>query len=131
MYVQANTIEELIEKSNNVNLFKELYQILKEEIAQEGTLFKTDSNMTMIGFKYIKYQNTNYNGMWPLIAIAPQKNNISIYVLALENDEYIVQKYGKEFGKSNIGKSCIRIKKLDEKRIESLKVIIQKALQTN
>lgn len=115
-------IKEIIEDSTNQELFLELYTLITQNLKDEGSIFKTNSGKTMIGFKYIDYQD----GVWPVVSIASQKNNISVYLFAFEDNDYIVDKYGQPFGKSNIGKSCIRIKKLNKERKECLEVMLSK-----
>lgn len=60
---------------------------------------------------------------WPVVALAAQKNYISLYVMAAEDGEYVAEKYADELGKVNVGKSCIRFKKsedLDKDAIQRL-----------
>lgn len=61
----------------------------------------------------------------PVVALANQKNYISIYVCALEENAYLAEKYAKDLGKVSVGKSCIRIKKLDTLNLDTLKKILQ------
>lgn len=69
----------------------------------------------MIGygsFKYLNYKKEVID--WPTIAMASQKQAISIYVCALEEGKYIAEKHKKELGKVKVGKSCISLKKLED-----------------
>lgn len=63
---------------------------------------------------------------WPVIALAAQKNYISLYVMAVENGRYLAEEYEKDLGKVNVGKSCIRFKKLDDLNLETVKKLISK-----
>ena len=76
-------------------------------------------------FKYKNYKNEVID--WPVIALASQKNYISLYVCAVEKGEYLAEKYKDELGKVSVGKSCIRFKKLDGLDLKGLKKIIKKA----
>lgn len=57
----------------------------------------------------------------------PKKNYISIYICALEQGEYIAEKYKRLLGKVSVGKSCIRFKKLEDLNLNELKNILKKA----
>ncbi len=58
----------------------------------------------------------------PVVALANQKNYISIYVCALDGNTYLAEKYAKELGNVSVGKSCIRIKKLEDLNVDTLKI---------
>ncbi|MEO8823020.1 MAG: DUF1801 domain-containing protein [Ginsengibacter sp.] len=64
---------------------------------------------------------------WPIIALANQKNYISIYVCALIEDKTTAEKYKKDLGKLTKGLSCIRFKKIEEINLETLKIILKLA----
>ncbi|QQS39094.1 DUF1801 domain-containing protein [Candidatus Woesebacteria bacterium] len=76
-------------------------------------------------FPYTNYKKEKLN--WPIIALANQKNYVSIYICAIEGGEYIAEKYKEKFGKVSVGKSCIRFRKLEDINLPALKMIIQKA----
>lgn len=72
---------------------------------------------------------------WPVIALASQKNYVSVYVCAVDNGEYIAEKYKKDLsskagsGNVSVGKSCIRIKNLEDVDLKVLKKVIQFAVK--
>lgn len=83
-------------------------------------------NMPGFGaFNYTNYKKEQLD--WPVISIASQKNYVSIYVCAVDGGEYIAEKYAKELGKVNVGKSCIRFKKLEDINLITLKKVIKLA----
>ena len=61
---------------------------------------------------------------WPTIALASQKNYISVYVCSVDAGQYIAEKYKKELGKVSVGKSCIRFKKLRDVNLPALKKVL-------
>jgi hypothetical protein len=63
---------------------------------------------------------------WPIIAIANQKNYISLYVMSVENGEYVAEKYQKTLGKVSVGKSCIRFKKFEDLNVPALTDLIKR-----
>lgn len=83
----------------------------------------------MLGYGSFLYKNYKKEVVkWPLIALANQKNYMSLYVCALEEKEYLAEKYKDKLGKVNVGKSCIRFKKLEDLNLEELTKVIKKAL---
>ena len=70
----------------------------------------------MLGYGLVPYQTKSMKepGEWPLLAIAAQKNYISIYACVVIDGQYIAEKYKSQLGKVNCGKSCIRFKRLSD-----------------
>ena len=69
----------------------------------------------MIGYGTFHYKSkSGREGDWSIIALASQKNYISIYVCASDGKQYVAEKYKKDLSKANIGKSCIRFKKYED-----------------
>ena len=64
---------------------------------------------------------------WPTVAVASQKNYISLYVCAVQNGEYVAEKYKNDLGKVSVGKSCIRFKKIDDLNLKTLEMVIKLA----
>jgi len=82
----------------------------------------------MLGYGSFKY--TNYKKevvYWPTVALANQKNYISLYVCAVDGNEYLAEKHKDELGKVSVGKSCIRFKKVDDINLKVLEKIIKQA----
>lgn len=65
--------------------------------------------------------------MWPIVALASQKNYISLYVCAVKDGQYLAEKYKNELGKVSVGKSCIRFKKLTDLNLKTLEKVIKLA----
>lgn len=82
----------------------------------------------MIGYGSFYYLDSKKEKRdWPIIALANQKNYISIYVCALVEDKVALEKYKKELGKNSKGISCIRFKKIEEINPETLKLVLKLA----
>jgi hypothetical protein len=80
----------------------------------------------MLGYGSFQYKNyKNQMIDWPIIALANQKNYISIYICAVQDDKYLAERYKDQLGKVSVGKSCIRLKKLDDINLEVLAEVIQ------
>lgn len=54
-----------------------------------------------------------------------EANYISIYVCAVAGGQYAAEKYAKELGKVSVGKSCIRIKKIEDLNFDTLKILLK------
>ncbi len=74
-------------------------------------------------FKYVNYKKEVLD--WPVISLANQKHYMSLYVCALDNGEYVAEKYKKELGKVSVGKSCIRFKESGDLNFSTLGAIIR------
>lgn len=85
----------------------------------------------MLGYGSFKYKNYKKEIIdWPVVALANQKNYISVYVCAVDNGVYIAEKHKSALGKVSVGKSCIRIKKLEDVHLPALKEVIKKAAKS-
>ena len=82
----------------------------------------------MLGYGSFKSRNYKKEIIdWPVIALASQKNYMSLYVCALDGKQYLAEKYKKELGKVSVGKSCIRFKKLEDLNLKTLEKVIKLA----
>ena len=126
---EAKTPEEYI------NLIEDLKR--KEEvIALDKLIRKTVPDLEpfiisgMIGYgKYSYKYASGKEGDWATILLASQKNYISVYICAANGKEYLPESYKDKFPKADIGRSCIRIKKIDDIDLEILKEIIKKGAE--
>lgn len=130
MQVKAKSVMELAKSAHDEALMMEIVAIIDQAMADEGQVFTSPSKMSMVGYQLIDYHNTCYDGKWPVIAIAPQKSSVNVYVFAMKDGHYLLEDYISIFGKSNLGKSCIRIRKLNPERINALKEIVEYVKQT-
>lgn len=86
----------------------------------------------MIGYGTFHYKYASgREGDWSVIALASQKNYISVYVCASDGKEYIAEKYKSQFPKANIGKSCIRFKKLADIDLGLLQKVIREGVNAS
>ncbi len=79
---------------------------------------------------YGSFEYKNYKGEiinWPTIAIASQKNYVSVYVCSLEKGKYLAEIYKERLGKVSVGKSCIRFAKLGDVKMAVLEEVIRLA----
>ena len=76
-------------------------------------------------FPYLDYKKREIE--WPIVALANQKNYVSVYVCAVDGSEYVAEKHKEKLGKVSVGKSCIRFKKLEDLNLDELDKVIKMA----
>lgn len=85
----------------------------------------------MIGYGSYHYTYASgKEGDWMIIGLASQKNYISVYACATDGNEYIAERYKEQLPKANIGKSCIRFKKLADIDLNVLREILLESEKT-
>ena len=83
----------------------------------------------MLGYGTYHYKYASgRQGDWMVIGLANQKNYISLYSCLSDGKKYVAEKYKEGLPKANIGKSCIRFRKLED---IDLNVIRQILLETS
>lgn len=82
----------------------------------------------MLGYGSFPYRNYKKESIeWPIVALASQKNYISLYVCAVVKGHYLAEKYKDQLGKVSVGKSCIRFKKLEDLDLTTLEKVLKEA----
>ena len=76
----------------------------------------------MLGYRLIPYRprSARTTTRVPLIALAPQKRHLSLYVCAVVDGAYLAEARADRLGKVSCGKSCIRFTSLDRVDIAEL-----------
>jgi uncharacterized protein YdhG (YjbR/CyaY superfamily) len=124
--VKATTIKEYLDALPNDR--KETILFLHKFIQKAAPKLKPNFSYNMLGYGSFKYKNYKKETIdWPVIALASQKNYISVYVCALDNGKYIAETYKKELGKVSVGKSCIRFDSIKDLNLEVLSKVIKLA----
>lgn len=103
-------------------------EFLHKFIQKSTPKLKSHFTYNMLGygsFPYVNYKKEKIS--WPVVALASQKNYISVYVCAIKDGKYLAEVHKKELGKVSVGKSCIRFTKLDNINLPALKKVIQLA----
>lgn len=125
---QAKNVEQYLKSvpAERKNMTEYLHQFIQKSAPD----LKPHLAYNMLGYGKFKYQN--YKGEeidWPIVALANQKNYVSVYVCAVDVGEYIAEKHKDELGKVSVGKSCIRIKRLEDLNQDVLAKVIKQAAQ--
>ncbi len=103
-------------------------QFLHQFIQKSVPKLKPHFAYNMIGYGTFPYRNYKKELIkWPVIALANQKNYLSIYLCATDNGKYVAEILKKELGKVSVGRSCIRFKKLSDLSLVGLKKALRLA----
>ncbi len=107
---------------------RETMEFLHSFIQKTSPKLKAHFAYNMLGYGSFPYKNHKKETIeWPTIALANQKQYISLYVCAVIKSEYVAEKYKKDLGKVSVGKSCIRFKKLSDLNLDTLKKVLKAA----
>jgi hypothetical protein len=107
---------------------KEIIVFLHNFIQKTAPKLKPHFAYNMLGYGNFSYKNYKKEMVeWPIIALANQKNYVSVYVCAVTDGEYIAEMYKNELGNVSVGKSCIRFKTLKDINLPMLKKVIVQA----
>src|SRR5687768_5309967 len=69
----------------------------------------------MLGYGPFRYRyETGREGDAAVLSLANNKRYISMYVFCADEDGYLAERYREALPKVDIGKSCVRIKRLDD-----------------
>lgn len=127
--VKANSVESYLELVPPER--KDIIDFLHQFIQKAAPQLETHFAYNMLGYGSFDYFNYKKEQMkWPIIALANQKNYVSVYVCAIEDGEYIAEKNKDRLGKVSVGKSCIRFKKIEDVNLDELKKVIQAAVKS-
>jgi hypothetical protein len=79
---------------------------------------------------YGRHTQRNRSGKtveWHIAGLALQKNYLSVYINALEDDQYLVERYAHTLGKVRTGKSSVSFRELDDIDLDALLSLIARA----
>lgn len=123
MRIIATSIDEYLLKSGEYEPeLRELDELIQQHAPALKREFFDSGTFSAVGYGVIPYQSKTMKqpGKWPILALTAQKNYMALYACALIDGEYIAEIYTPKLGKANIGKSCIRYKKLSDLSQEGL-----------
>ena len=129
MNIQAKTFDEYFSQTEDRE--PELRQldafIAKNAPHLKKVLFKNMGNGVAIGYGLMPYQSSAMKepGEWPLVALANQKKYMALYICAIIDGQYVAEKHKQKLGKVNIGRSCIRFKKLEDLNLGTIELILK------
>ncbi len=133
MKIPATTKKEFFENAGQWGAdLRKLDRLIREVTEEKSVLCNGMGLITRLGYKMMDYTTSRGTQKWPVIAIAPQKNYMALYVCAVDrNKQYLVEKYGKKLGEVSCGKSCIRFKKYKDLDEEVVRQVLKEAMGDN
>jgi hypothetical protein len=86
---------------------------------------KTVSNPNIgYGFQTTKYADGKTREFYQ-IGLSANKTGISVYILGIEDKNYLAKTFGKEIGKASVSGYCIKFKTLKDIKIDILEAAIR------
>ena len=119
----GQSVERFIKDLPDAQAREDCFTIAK--LMQEATKAKPQMWGTSIvgfGLRQIPYADGR-TGDWPIIAFAPRKQNLTLYVGAVLQDGDLLKKLGKH----SVSKGCLYIKRLSDVDLPTLKKVIKAA----
>ena len=62
-----------------------------------------------------------------IVALAPHRNSISLYVTGYANGQYLAESYASKLGMADCGKSCVRFRRLEDLNAPALRSLLRAA----
>jgi hypothetical protein len=82
----------------------------------------------MLGYGPYRYRyGSGREGDTCVVALASQKSYISLYVNAIEGDQYLPEKYADRFPAASIGRGCMRVKRAADLDADQLTELLRQA----
>jgi hypothetical protein len=84
----------------------------------------------MLGYGPFHYRyETGREGDATVLTLANNKRYISLYVLCTDEGGYLAERYKESLPKLDIGKSCVRIKRLDDVDLDVMRDLVSRAAE--
>jgi len=62
-----------------------------------------------------------------LVSLASRSNGISLYVLCARDGRYLAEEHAERLGKADVGKSCVRFKRVDDLELDGVRELLREA----
>ena len=87
-----------------------------------------DVTGSMVGYGPYHYRYASgREGDSHLVSLASRKQYISLYVNCVHDGEYLAERFAARLPKANVGKSCVRFKRLDDLDVAVLAELVRAA----
>ncbi len=131
MKLNAGSIDEYFTKSEkNEQDLRKLDKLITDTVPELERYLFNGMSMSMVSYGSYHYKySSGKEGDWPIIALAKQKNHLSMYVSAVRDGKYLPEIYSDRLGKVSCGKSCIRFKSINDLDLPAVKDLISEAAE--
>jgi hypothetical protein len=103
-------------------------QRLHDLIVETAPDLQSGADDRWLGYGPFHYRyESGREGDAHLLALASNKNYISLYVLCTTGDAYLAESYKDRLPKAKIGKSCVRFKRTSDVDLGALRELIAEA----
>jgi hypothetical protein len=105
---------------------REAMEFLHAFIQKTVPSLKPHFAYNMLGYGSFPYRNAKDEMIqWPVIALVNQKQYISLYVCSVVDGKYVAETHKSRLGKVSVGKSCIRLKKVEDLDLKALAQVLK------
>ena len=108
-------------------LYHEILSLIERTVGEPARPF-TCGKFDGVGWLDFHYVCSTYDGAYPRLALKQQKNAVHVYLMLWIDGIPVLERYMSLFGKSAVGKGCLRLKKLDPAKEAALVEIVQLAM---
>lgn len=135
MKIPADSIEEFFANCDQREAdMRKLDSLIQKVTVLKPVLFSGMGTINMLGYKLLDYKPKSAPksappSKWPLIAIAPQKNYLALYVCAVKDGKYLAEIYDKKLGKVDCGKSCVRFNNFEALDLPNITKLLKDAAE--
>jgi len=107
-------------------------QRLHDLIREVAPELKPTMEFGLLGYGTYHYKYASgREGDWMRIGVANNKQYISLYCCAGDEKGYVAERYRTKLPKANIGKSCVRFKRLSDLDEKALRALIKDTAKTS
>jgi uncharacterized protein YdhG (YjbR/CyaY superfamily) len=126
---EAATPEEYIEAIDEPRRgdIRALHELIRETAPELEP--RISSGMLAYGSYHYRYASGR-EGDWHPVALASQKRYISLYVIGTRDGGYLAETFRDRLPKADIGKSCVRFKRLSDVDTSALRELIREGART-
>jgi Domain of unknown function (DU1801) len=127
---EAATPEEFIEALDEPR--RSQIQQLHELIRKTAPRFDPYVRPGMLAYGTYRYRSgSGREGEWFRIGLASNKASISLHVMAADESGDLVEKYTDRLPKADIGRSCVRFKRVEDVDLGVLEELIRKGSKSS
>ena len=109
------------------NEIQQLHDLIRATLPEHQPYIR--SGMLAYGAYRYRYASGRA-GDWSLIALASQQRYISLYVMSTKDGAYLAEHYVGRLPKANIGKSCVRFRRLADVDLDVVRELLAEAGRT-